>query len=179
MLPEYCVDDPLPTLCCDNLVVAAQALLDVAYDGLADCLDPEACKQVQQIVAAAEPHFASHEYLAVWPDSVTWPPLTRTNTDKMMTRQVPTVTFAVKFVEGNYPTIMEVPGNIVEPLPGAVDWAGRISLAHAEQVYRSVIGDLQADNACGTLRAIGQLRSVTGGGLIGWRFDVTLDIKWN
>jgi hypothetical protein len=180
VLPVFCVGVDTPEPCCDSLYTAADALLTVAYAALVECAGEELCSTVQSFVAAADPHLAMQDYVAVWYTEATLSPRSnRTDQLKTLLVQQPEVTFTVKVSESGYPTGEQVGTEIGEPSADELDWAGKHALGHAESVYRAVLDSVRGSHVCGTLKAIGPLRPIgPSGGVIGFAFAITTEIAW-
>lgn len=176
-LPEFCRDCGIE-VCCTSLYDQATAVLDLAWNAYQSCAPPECCAPMERMVSHAEPHLATQDYLAVWIADVSMPAISFGQTKRLNVSQ-PRVTFALKLVESNYPTLEAVLTEIHEPLTAAVDFAAQHSLAHAEAVYRHVVTALLSENICGTLASINQLRPIEPmGGLCAWTFSVTTETRW-
>ena len=179
MLPEYCVDCIEPIPCCRSIYDAARAILDIAWAKLVECAGSDCCDLMEHFVAAAEPHLAVADYLAVYIPDVSVAPVAVTGTEKMLSMKPQRVTCAVKLVESGYPVIEEVGTEIHEPTGAELAWISRHALSHIEAIYRGVLSALMQPNPCGDLISVGGLRSAVGGGSIVWQFTVTLNITWN
>jgi hypothetical protein len=176
-LPEFCIDGAEP-VCCDSLYTQATTILTLAWDAYQACASDTCCAPMERMVAHAEPHLATQDYLAVWVSDISMPPLTFGQTKRLNVTQ-PRVTFNVKLVESNYPTLDSSFTEVYEPLAAEVDFAARYSLAHAEAVYRHVVSALISENICGTLASINALRPLDPlGGLCAWTFSVTTETAW-
>lgn len=177
-LPAFCEGVTTPAPCCDSVYMVAAEILNIAWNAFAVCADPASCEPVERFVAAAEPHLATQDYLAVYIADASLPFLA-TGRTKMINVTAARFTYNIKLMESGYPALEQALTEVYEPTAAELNWAAWHSLGHAEAVYRGVVSELVGDNVCGELAAINSLRPVgPTGGLIGWTFSVTLEAPW-
>jgi hypothetical protein len=180
---------PLPTdppgditseVCCDGFYEVARALVDEAYEALADCIG-EACKDVAHFVSVNEPTFTGDgNYIAVWLARME-PTRGPNGGAAIMPR--PRATYGFKLIETGYPTLESTAAGIRPPFGDHVDAVSKHSYSHIERVIKTVFmafrsRELPNGCACGRPQ-IGNIRPAQrSGGLAGWLWEMTLDVCW-
>jgi hypothetical protein len=182
---------PLPTnppgeiptdVCCDSFFEAAEALLESAYDSLAECLG-DACRDVAHFVSVNEPTFTGDgNYISVWLRSMN--PTAGPNGARgraIMPR--PRATYGFKLVETGYPTLESSGAGILPPFGDHVHAVARHSYSHMEKITRTLYNDFRSRTLpsgcqCGGAE-LGAIRpTIRSGGIAGWIWDLTLDVCW-
>lgn len=180
-LPTESTGDISLEVCCDSFYEVAEALLDSAYEALADCLG-DACKDVAHFVSVNEPTYTNDgNYIAVWLVNLEPTRGPRGTTGSFMPR--PRAKFGFKLMETGYPTLESTAAKITVPDGERIHAIAKHSYSHIEKVIRSVYDDFRSRTlpsgcVCGGA-VMGQLRpTARSGGLVGWVWDITLDVCW-
>lgn len=173
---------PIPDADCDTCSATCTSLYEVvgsvvavAYEAVACQLDPALCDGFTGFVSHDEPNHPEGDYVAGWIASLGVRDRNQ-NTSAGLMLPIAVAEIGIKLMESGYPTITGEGA----PSFDSLTLAAMHSYSHAEAMFRKVIANIGAGSQNRILRDCG-FSGVTAlaparpsGGLVGWRFTVTV-----
>lgn len=178
MIPAWCPDPLEP--CCDCLYNTVDALVVAAADAVLACLPTELCDTFYRQVSIGPP-VGPGDYMAGWIDTIVPAPSRQAQPGaKQVLAPRLIANIGLRLVEGGYPTLRNVGGQIALPDRDKLSYVSLHFYGHAEAATRALLNALTpaCSRGCESIRFVSSQPAQPQTTSLTWNWALQATLKW-